>query len=176
MAITLDGTAGVTTPAIINAGANGVGNIGSSTTYFNTVFAKATSAQYADVAEYYVADADYPVGTILIFGGNNEVTQSTGSYATSVAGTVSENPAYIMNTGLKADHVAAVALLGRVPVRVKGKIKKGDLIVSSNEPGVGQALSSFNPLAHRKGVVVGKALGSHDSKDVGTIEVVVGRL
>ena len=99
MAITLDGTNGVTTPAILNAGANGVGNIGSSTTTFNTVFAKATTAQYADLAEKYIADAEYTPGTVLVFGGSGEVTISDVSHDTRVAGVVSTNPCHLMNAG-----------------------------------------------------------------------------
>ena len=64
---------------IVNNNANGVGNIGSATVYFNTVFGKATTAQYADLAELYSADAKYAPGTVLVFGGNNEVTISTAS-------------------------------------------------------------------------------------------------
>ena len=109
---------------IVNGGSNGVGNIGSSTTYFNTVFAKATSAQYADVAEKYTADADYPVGTVLRIGGIHEVSQTNSYHATNIVGTVSDKPAYVMNSGLAAEHVAIVALLGRVPCRVTGKSAK----------------------------------------------------
>jgi hypothetical protein len=60
--------------AIVNGGSNAVGNIGSSTTYFNTLFAKATSAQYADVAEMYEADQIIEPGTVVCFGGSKEVT------------------------------------------------------------------------------------------------------
>lgn len=156
---------------IINSNANGVGNIGSATGYFNTVFAKATSAQYADVAERYLADADYPVGTVLVIGGDKEVTQSTIQGQTSIAGTVSENPGVLMNRGLEGEHVAAVALLGRVPCRVKGKIAKGDLLISSDMPGVATKLANYQP-----GCVIGKALESYDNEDEGQIEILVGRL
>ena len=73
---------------IDNRQSNGVGNIGTTTSYFNTIFAKATSAQYADVAERYLADADYTVGTVLVFGGDQEVTQSQIDHTTAVAGPV----------------------------------------------------------------------------------------
>ena len=158
---------------IVNAGGNGVGNIGSATGYFNTIHAKATSAQYADVAERYSADADYPVGTVLVFGGDQEVTMSSLSHSSAVAGTVSENPSYIMNAGLKSTHVAMVALLGRVPVRVVGDIQKGDLLVASDNPGVATKLSSD---LYQPGCVIGKALSSHAGSKEGVIEAVVGRL
>lgn len=156
---------------LLNIQANGVGNIGSSTTYFNTAFVKATSAQYADVAERYQADADYPVGTVLVIGGDQEVTQSTEVGQTSIAGTVSENPGVLMNRGLEGINVVNVALLGRVPCRVKGTIKKGDLLMSSDQPGVATKVTGYQP-----GCVVGKALEAYDSNDVGMIEIMVGRL
>jgi hypothetical protein len=70
---------------IQNGQGNGVGNIGSATTYFNTVFAKATSAQYADLAENYEADAEYEPGTVVVFGGTNEITISDKNHDTAVA-------------------------------------------------------------------------------------------
>lgn len=165
---------GLSVPGIINSGANGVGNIGSATGYFNTVFAKATSAQYADVAEMYTADANYTVGTVLVFGGNNEVTMSNGSHLSSIAGTVSAAPAFIMNSSLQHECKTAVALLGRVPCRVVGRgIKKGDRIVSSQIPGVATKL---NPELYQPGCIIGKSLEDYDSDDIGTIEIVVGRL
>ena len=156
---------------INNGQANGVGNIGTATSFFNTVFAKATSAQYADVAEHYLADTDYPVGTVLIIGGNKEVTQSNMVGQTSIAGTVSENPGVLMNRGLEGDHVVAVALLGRVPCRVVGVINKGDLLMSSDFPGVACKLENYTP-----GCVIGKALESYSNNTEGTIEIMVGRL
>ena len=158
---------------IVNGQANGVGNIGNATTYFNTVFAKATSAQYADVAEFYRADADYPVGTVLEFGGNQEVTAAVSNHTTAVAGTVSESPAVIMNSGLQHEHRTAVALLGRVPCRVVGSIQKGDRLAASHLPGVATALD----LSHyQPGCIIGKALENYDSDEEGVIEIVVGRL
>lgn len=172
MAVTIDGTNGVTTPALINANANGIGNIGSTSSYFNTVFAKATSAQYADLAENYVADQDYPVGTVLRIGGQHEVSKSNQYHCTSIAGTVSDKPAYVMNAGLKADHVVTIALLGRVPCRVIGDISKGDLLVASPVHGVATTLV---PELWVPGCVVGKALESYNSSNEGIIEILVGR-
>jgi hypothetical protein len=128
--------------AIVNGAANGVGNIGSSTTYFNTVFAKATSAQYADLAEMYVADADYPPGTVVEFGGVEEITQTVSPCSTAVAGVISTNPSYIMNSGQQGKYVLPVALTGRVPCRVQGPVSKGDVLISSNLPGVAQRIGS----------------------------------
>jgi hypothetical protein len=154
--------------AIINGAGNAVGNIGSSTTYFNTVFAKSTSALYADLAEKYTADADYAPGTVLVFGGTHEVTVNATDADRKVAGVVSTNPSYIMNGGLEAEHVATVALTGRVPTMVVGTVKKGDLMVAA---GLGRARAEADP---KVGSVIGKALEDFDGAE-GTIEVVIGR-
>lgn len=166
-------TADVFTPEIVKTGSNGAGNIGQSNNTFNTVFAKATSAQYADVAECYLADCDYPTGTVLVFGGSQEVTQSQIDHTTAIAGTVSDQPAYVMNSGLTGEHVATVALLGRVPVRVIGTIRPGDLLVASELPGIATSLVRNR---YQPGCVIGKALESYDSEREGRIEAVVGRL
>jgi hypothetical protein len=161
-------TADVFTPEIVKTGSNAVGNIGQSTNYFNTVFAQATSALYADLAEKYIADAEYAPGTVVVFGGEKEVTVSPTDADRAVAGVVSTNPSYIMNSGLEAEHVATVALTGRVPCRVIGTIKKGDLMVSA---GNGLARAEADP---RVGTVIGKALENFEGTQ-GVIEVVVGR-
>ena len=148
---------------------NGVANIGSPTATFNTIFATATSAQYADLAEMYEADADYEPGTVLCFGGAKEVTLCGQADSTRVAGVVSTNPSYLMNSGQTGDNVVAVALTGRVPCRVTGTIRKGDLIVSTGD-GRGRANN-----AAAVGTVIGKALANFEGLD-GVIEVVVGRV
>ena len=156
--------------AIANGGTSGVGNIGATGATFNTVFAKATTAQYADLAEIYTSDQQYPGGTVVVFGGQAEVTQSHDSHDTRIAGVVSTNPAYLMNhneTGVP------VALQGRVPCRVLGPVSKGDRVVASHIPGVAQAL---DPLHYQPGCIIGKALQAIDSTDISIIEVVVGRL
>jgi hypothetical protein len=165
-------TGNITTGNIVNANANGVGNIGSATTYFNTVFAKATSAQYADLAEKYTADADYAPGTVVMFGGTEEVTITTQSHSTQVAGIVSTNPSYLMNAAQTGKYVVAVALVGRVPCQVIGTIAKGDRLVASDHPGVAQRL---DPSQYEPACIIGKALENHDSDQLGVIEVAVGR-
>ena len=161
-------TVDVFTPEIVKTGSNAVGNIGQSDNYFNRVFAQATSALYADLAEKYVADADYAPGTVIVFGGDKEVTVSSTDADRSVAGVVSTNPSYIMNSGLEAEYVATVALTGRVPCRVTGSVRKGDLMVSA---GYGVARAEADP---KVGTVIGKALENHEGNE-GVIEVVVGR-
>ena len=150
-----------------------MGNIGSSALYFNTVFAKATSAQYADLAEMYCADSNYTPGTLVEFGGKQEVTATTESHSTRVAGIISTNPSYLMNSTLECENAVAVALTGRVPCQVVGAIQKGDRLVASGlHKGVatGLDMSQYQP-----GCIIGKALEEYNSLEPGVIEVAVGR-
>jgi hypothetical protein len=163
------GTGNITTGNIINANGNGIGNIGSSGSYFNTAFVKSTSSQYADLAEKYTADKDYEPGTVLCFGGTAELTQCDTDSCVVVAGVVSTNPAYCMNSGLEASHVVSVALVGRVPCKVKGPVFRGAMMVSA---GNGHARAEINP---PMGAVIGKSLEDFDG-DIGIVEIVVGRL
>jgi len=156
---------------LVNAGGNGVGNIGSASGYFNTAHVKATSAQYADVAEKYVADQNYEPGTVVEIGGSAEVTMTTQLRSTKIAGVVSTNPAFVMNSCETDPNAVDVALLGRVPCRVVGTINKGDILCSSHIPGVATADSTPT-----YGSIVGKALEQYNSNEVGIIEVLVGRL
>jgi len=154
--------------AIGNGGTSGVGNIGASGATFNTIFAKATTAQYADLAEKYLADDEYASGTVLHFGGSAEVSVCDVDMCAKIAGVVSTQPGYVMNEGLAGDHVVTVALLGRVPCKVQGPIRKGDMLVSA---GNGHARAEQLP---QIGTVIGKALENFDGAE-GVIEVVVGR-
>jgi hypothetical protein len=163
-------TAGlVSLSSITKTGTNGVGNIGATGSTFNTIFAKATSAQYADLAECYLADAEYPPGTVVSFGGAEEVTISHYDNDVRIAGVVSTDPSYIMNSGLQGDNVVIVALTGRVPTRVLGPVRKGDMMVSA---GYGLARAESTP---QIGAVIGKALADFNGAE-GVIEVVVGKI
>jgi hypothetical protein len=171
VAVTVAGSGIVTftSAGIINNMGNGVGNIGNSTGYFNTVFAKATSAQYADLAEMYEADQIIEAGTVVCFGGVKEVTMCAEDACRKVAGVVSTNPSYLMNSGQTGEYVVPVALQGRVPVRVTGPVQKGDMMVATSN---GRARAEADPAV---GSVIGKALADFDGQD-GVIEVVVGRV
>ena len=171
MTVTVDGTNGVTTPNILNSGANGIGNSGNATTYFNTAFIKATSAQYADVAELYLSDLIYPPGTVLVFGGVQEVTASLQSHTTAIAGVVSKHPSHLMNAGLEGPGAIPVALLGRVTCNVQGNIARGDLLVASDRQGTATRL---DPAQYQPGCVIGKSLADYNSDTVGKIEIAVG--
>ena len=165
----LNVNSGSAATAIVNGAANAVGNIGSSTTYFNNIFAQATTALYADLAEVYEGDTDYAPGTVVSFGGNKEVTISTRYADPAVAGVISANPSYLMNNGLTADHRAIVALTGRVPTSVTGAVTKGSMMISA---GNGRACACSTPAM---GTVIGKALENFDGES-GIIEIVVGRM
>jgi hypothetical protein len=148
---------------------NANANIGSGALQFNTVFAKATSAQYADLAEIYKSDSNYEPGTVVIFGGEKEITVTNNSHDTRVAGVISTNPAYLMNSGATG---LPVAFTGRVPCLVKGLVRKGDLLVTSDEYGVSQGINSA---MYSPGCVFGKSLENKFSEGTELIEVAVGR-
>jgi hypothetical protein len=128
-----------------------------------------SSAKYADLAEKYVSDDKYAAGIVVVFGGEKEITITGKSHDTRVAGVISTDPAYLMNS--ECDGLP-VALTGRVPCFVKGPVNKGDLLVTSEEPGVAQVLDDTK---YKPGCVFGKALGQIDDASITTIEVVVGR-
>jgi hypothetical protein len=130
----------------------------------------ASSARYADLAENYSSDAIYAPGTVVDFGGTAEITLSTKDASQKVAGVISTNPAYLMNAQWEGGgRVVAVALTGRVPCKVTGNVKKGDMMVSAGD-GTARAES-----APKIGSVIGKALENFEGSE-GVIEVVVGRL
>jgi hypothetical protein len=120
----------------------------------------------------YLADTAYVSGTVVEFGGSHEITVTTTTHSTQVAGIISTNPAYLMNSTQAGEHSLEVALVGRVPCLVVGTIRKGDRLVSSNTPGVAQAL---NANLYQPGCIIGKALEEYNSTEPGVIEVAVGR-
>ena len=161
-------TVGSITTPVITTGA--VGTTGTITGNWGLAPGSKLTATYADLAEYYESDREYAVGTVLIFGGDNEVTISSTHNDHRIAGVVSENAAYIMNDACAGTKIL-IALQGRVPCRVVGQIKKGDLIVTSNIPGVGISAGGNA----KTGTLIGKALTDYHSDHIGTIEVAVGR-
>lgn len=113
-------------------GANLTYNLGSTTAWYNNVYGVAIQAKYADLAERYVADEEYEPGTVVIFGGSQEITVTHEFADTRVAGAVSTNPAYLMNA---TEPGLPIALRGKVPVKVFGPVSKGDCLVTSDRPG-----------------------------------------
>ena len=133
------------------------------------VNATATQAEYADLAERYETDVVVRVGEAVVFGGEKEITTTNKSHDTRVAGIVSTDPAYLMNsTGTGVP----VALTGKVPAYVKGPVGKGDCLVTSGTPGVVERLYSE---LYKPGCIIGKALQSIDDNSIQTISVAVGR-
>jgi hypothetical protein len=161
---------GLTTPSIAKSGTNAVGNIGSSANYFNRVFATATTALYADVAERFAADEVMEPGTVVELGGTMEITRATSELSDQVFGVISTNPAFMMNGGAGEDDThPAVAMTGRVPVKVVGRVRKGDRLVSAGN-GIARAalpgeITAFN--------VIGRSLVDKATPESGTIEAIV---
>ena len=151
--------------SVISMGSNT--NVGTFTGNFTLSAGSRLTATYADLAEYYEADQNYEPGTVLEFGGEKEVTIASDE-TRRVAGVVSTNPAYAMNAECPG-HAVAIALQGRVPVKVRGTIRKGDMLVSG---GNGYARPTHDP---KMGTVIGKALENFEGTD-GIIEIAVGRL
>jgi hypothetical protein len=161
---------GVTTPSIAKSGTNAVGNIGSSSNFFNRVFATATTALYADVAERFAADEVMEPGTVVELGGSMEITRATSELSDQVFGVISTNPAFMMNGGAGEDDThPAVAMTGRVPVKVIGCIRKGDRLVSAGN-GVARAAQSGEATAFN---VIGRSLVDKPTPESGTIEAIV---
>jgi hypothetical protein len=123
----------------------------------------------ADLAEYYAADKNIEPGTVVEFGGEYEITTCNTAMSNRIAGVVTTDPSYVMNTNINCEFPVAVALQGRVPVRVTGTIHKGDMIVSAGE-GIATAFTS--PMI---GTVIGKSLENFSGSS-GIIEVAIGRI
>lgn len=128
------------------------------------------TAANADLAEFYSSDAEYEPGTVVVFGGDFDVTVSSTLNDTAVAGVVTTSPAFVMNEGLTGTRVA-LALAGRVPCKVVGRVNKGDLLTTSATPGC--ACRAINPTL---GSIIGKSLVTKDFSEVGIIEIAVGRM
>ena len=133
-----------------------------------TITAVATEAQYADLAEKYESDQNYQPGTVVVFGGSKEITVSDIENDYKVAGVISTDPAYKMNCDADGLYVA---LRGRIPCKVIGPVKKGDVLITSNRPGFAKA--SDQPHFVSASCMVGKALQDHDTPSEGVIEIVV---
>ena len=168
-ATTTINTAGGAT-AIVNGAGTALGNIGSSSSYFNTVFAQATTALYADVAERFASDEIYEPGTVVELGGSAEITRVQHDASETVFGVISTRPAFTMNGGAgDNDTHPPVAMTGRVPVKVTGIVNKGDRLISAGD-GMARAAqpgeaTSFN--------VIGRALTGKSTVEAGTVEAIV---
>jgi len=175
-ATTFNPTGGTTfTSAINGSSASFSGQVqagtftdGTATLTGGTLTGVATEAQYADLAEIYSADAEYEAGTVVKIGGDAEITQTTSHADSEVFGVISTNPAYLMNKDAQG---LPVALQGRVPVKVIGKVKKGERLVSSDVPGVAWGVADEDaPLQ----AIIGRSLQDKEDGNEGMIEAVIG--
>lgn len=150
-------------------------NIGSSSNKFASIYATtfhgtATSALYADVAERFAADDCYAPGTVVALGGANEITRMADELSDDVFGVISTAPAYLMNAGAGSNEThPPVAVSGRVPVQVIGRVKKGDRLVSAGN-GLARAGSKSEITPWN---VIGRALTGKSDAGVGTVEAIV---
>jgi len=138
----------------------------------NVVHATSTSAQYADVAERFAADAPMAEGAVVMLGGSQEITEVTSDLSDQVFGVISTQPAYAMNAlaGNSESH-PYVAMTGRTPVRVTGTVAKGQRLVTSSVKGTARAVSntdSINPFH-----VIRRALEDKTDAGIGTVNCVV---
>ena len=108
--------------------------------YADDFIGVALQARYADLAERFEADMDLYPGTVVVYGGEAEITMATISRDTAVAGIIATDPALMMNCDAGPDKTHPyLALKGKVPCKVIGKVKKGDLLVTSDSPGYGKS-------------------------------------
>ena len=150
-------------------------DLGSSTKVFQevhatTFYGQSTSAQYADVAERFHAGYELEEGTVVELGGKYEITEVMEELTDNVFGVVSTRPAHLMNATAGTDEThPAVALNGRVPVKVTGRVKKGDRLVSAGN-GIARAATAKEATAFN---VLGRALEDKDNDMLGTVEAIV---
>jgi hypothetical protein len=157
-----------------NLGAAGSYNSGSPTNGWSAVYATnfigtASTAKYADLAEMYVADKEYGPGTVLVLGGSAEVTETNMPADFRVVGVVSTEPAYLMNSQC-AGTAVAIALRGRVPLKVVGPVYAGDLLTTSEVQGYSKSVGGDTSYG---AAIFAKAITNHTGKFLGSIEAVI---
>jgi hypothetical protein len=153
---------GLTVSGAIVPSANNSINIGSTTAWWNNIYGTAVHAQYADLAEKYLADREYEIGTVVAIGGEAEVTAC--SQGDRAVGAVSANPAYAMNSGL--DGGTYIALKGRVPIKVQGPVRKGQRLVAGDW-GCACAINNSDP------DVFAVALETNNNTGVNLVEALI---
>ena len=179
----LNSTADINTPStIIGGGVVGTGymrtpllttgastTVGTITGNWGLSAGSRLTATFADLAEIYAGDRYIEPGTVVDFDGDNEVMESYRIMSSKVAGVVSTDPAYVLNSSMECEFPTMVALQGRVPCKVIGAIRKGDMLISA---GGGRARAEESP---KIGTVIGKSLENFDGS-IGVIEIAIGRL
>jgi hypothetical protein len=154
----------------VTPAANLTYNLGSPTAYWNNIYGTAIQAQYADLAERFEADGIYGPGTVVELGGSAEITAAVEELSENVFGVISTRAAYLMNSGAGTNQThPPIAVQGRVPVKVIGRIRKGDRLVSAGNgiarAGLRSEITTWN--------VIGRALEDKLDDGVGEIEAVV---
>jgi hypothetical protein len=149
--------------------------IGTSSSRFANVWAttfrgQAITAQYADLAERFAADQPYPAGTVVSLGGKKEITATGYDLCDNVFGVISTKAAFLMNGEAGSDEThPPVAVNGRVPVRVIGKVRKGDRLVAAGN-GLARAADKSEITAFN---VIGRSLQDKYTTEEDTIEAIV---
>ena len=166
--LSISATSGVTINNVVTLSTGANTTAGTLTGNWTLSTGSRMQATYADLAEYYAGSEKIEPGTVVEFGGEHEVQICNLYMSTLVAGIVTTYPAYVMNSGIDCTYPVAIALQGRIPVKVVGPVKRGDMLVSTNN---GHAISCQTP---SMGTVLGKALVDFNG-EYGTIEVMVGR-
>ena len=164
---TIDASGGTLKSATLTTGADTT--TGTIQGYWSLTGASRLQATYADLAEFYEGDKEYRPGTVVVFGGDKEVTTTSNMNDTRLAGVVTTDPAYVMNSEQKGIKVC-IALAGRVPCWVVGRVKKGDMLTTASTYGC--AVKANTPTL---GSIVGKALEDKDFSEAGVIQIAVGR-
>ena len=121
------------------------------------------------MAEKYATDTDYEYGTVVVFGGEKEVTVTSESNSPRVAGVISTDPAYMMNKDAEGQYVA---LRGRVPCKVIGAVRKGDVLIASSKKGFAKA-APFRGYQTPAASIVGKAVSENLTHGEAVIDIVV---
>ena len=146
-------------------------DIGSPNYQWKTIYGHTVEATYADLAERYETDAEYEPGTVVIFGGEKEITTTDVNTDYRVAGVISTDPGLKLNSSAGDDKTHPyLALRGRVPCKVIGPVAKGDLLVTSDTPGYARSVGGNLTTA---GSVFAKSLTQDMSEGAKVIEVVI---
>jgi hypothetical protein len=131
---------------------------------------RTVEAEFADMAEIYRADTPLLPGNLVRLGGQAEITKTVKAWDDEVFGVISTAPGFLLNSKMKMqEHAYPVALKGRVPTLIKGPIRAGQRIVPSDIDGVGMAADHYDPAA-----IIGRAISSKDTEEVGLVEAAVG--
>jgi len=145
-------------------------NLGSPTVWWNNIYGTSIHAQYADLAERFETDAEYEPGTVVELGGAAEITAAVTELSEEVFGVISTKAAFVMNSKAGNDQThPPIAVQGRVPIKVIGKIKKGDRLVSAGN-GIARAGKKSEINAWN---VIGRSLEDKNTLDTGIVEAVV---